>query len=182
MRDEAGPACPRPTARVVYRIVQEGLTNARSHAPGTLCPTVAGKPGRGAYRGPNPLADRPDRRSSPGSGAGMIGLAERVHLVGGRLDTAAPRPAATGSGRRPLAGVSMTRVLIVDDDALVRSALSHDARGRDDVTVVGEAGDGEAVRPWSTRTRPTSCSWTSACRVRRAGRDAALPGPPTPRR
>jgi len=41
--------------------------------------------------------------------------------------------------------VSVTRVLIVDDDALVRSALSMMLAGRDDVTVVGEVGDGDEV-------------------------------------
>ena len=41
--------------------------------------------------------------------------------------------------------MSATRVLIVDDDALVRSALSMMLAGRDDVTVVGEVGDGDEV-------------------------------------
>ena len=40
----------------------------------------------------------------------------------------------------------VTRVLIVDDDALVRSALSMMLAGRDDVTVVGEVGDGDGVQ------------------------------------
>ena len=35
------------------------------------------------------------------------------------------------------------RVLIVDDDALVRSALMLMLGGRADLTIVGEAGDGE---------------------------------------
>ncbi len=38
----------------------------------------------------------------------------------------------------------MTRVLIVDDDPLVRSALTLMLGGQDDVEVVGEAGDGRA--------------------------------------
>jgi len=41
--------------------------------------------------------------------------------------------------------VSATRVLIVDDDALVRSALSMMLAGCDDVIVVGEVGDGDEV-------------------------------------
>jgi len=48
-------------------------------------------------------------------------------------------------GLAPLAGVSAIRVLIVDDDALVRSALSMMLAGRDDVDVVGEVGDGDEV-------------------------------------
>jgi len=41
--------------------------------------------------------------------------------------------------------VSATKVLIVDDDALVRSALSMMLAGREDVAVVGEVGDGDEV-------------------------------------
>ena len=41
--------------------------------------------------------------------------------------------------------MSAIRVLIVDDDALVRSALSMMLAGRDDVDVVGEVGDGDEV-------------------------------------
>ena len=37
------------------------------------------------------------------------------------------------------------RVLIVDDDALVRSALSYLLAGAEGIQVVGEAGDGEAA-------------------------------------
>jgi len=37
------------------------------------------------------------------------------------------------------------RVLIVDDDALVRSALSYMLSGAEGIQVVGEAGDGEAA-------------------------------------
>ena len=41
--------------------------------------------------------------------------------------------------------MSATKVLIVDDDALVRSALSMMLAGREDVAVVGEVGDGDEV-------------------------------------
>ena len=41
--------------------------------------------------------------------------------------------------------MSATTVLIVDDDALVRSALSMMLAGREDVAVVGEVGDGDEV-------------------------------------
>ncbi|WP_327401172.1 histidine kinase [Streptomyces sp. NBC_01288] len=76
-----------------YRFVQEGLTNARKHAPGTpVRITVAGGPGDGlTMELSNPIdsanpAGRGDPRDGvPGSGQGLIGLAERVALAGGRF-------------------------------------------------------------------------------------------------
>jgi DNA-binding NarL/FixJ family response regulator len=47
-----------------------------------------------------------------------------------------------------------TRVLIVDDDPLVRSALALMLGGQDDVAVVGEAGDGRAGVALAGELRP----------------------------
>ncbi|MFC9691261.1 sensor histidine kinase [Kribbella sp. NPDC056951] len=77
---------PPATGRTAYRIVQEGLTNARKHAAGhPVTVTVTGRPGTGlrielTNPGSNgvPLA--------PGSGTGLVGLTERVQLAGGTLD------------------------------------------------------------------------------------------------
>jgi DNA-binding NarL/FixJ family response regulator len=44
-------------------------------------------------------------------------------------------------------GVTPVRVLIVDDDPLVRAGLTIMLGGLDDIRVVGEAGDGTAVMP-----------------------------------
>lgn len=78
---------PAATGRTAYRIVQEGLTNARKHAPGAaVTVTVAGSPGTGLtveVRNPPPPGDVP---KVPGSGQGLIGLTERATLAGGRLD------------------------------------------------------------------------------------------------
>jgi YesN/AraC family two-component response regulator len=49
------------------------------------------------------------------------------------------------------------RVLLVDDDALVRAGLTMMLDGAHGIEVVGQAADGAEVRPRSTRTRPTSC-------------------------
>ena len=48
----------------------------------------------------------------------------------------------------------MTRVLIVDDDPLVRSALALMLGGGPDLEVVGEAGDGREGVALARRTRP----------------------------
>ena len=78
---------PDGTGRTAYRIVQEGLTNARKHAPGaTVRVEVAGAAGDGLsinIRNPWPVAGRP--ASIPGTGSGLIGLAERATLAGGML-------------------------------------------------------------------------------------------------
>jgi signal transduction histidine kinase len=81
-------AASESVGRNAYRIVQEGLTNARKHARGTVVElTVAGAPGRGLeieLRNPLPVGGRDGE--IPGAGTGLIGLAERAELAGGRLE------------------------------------------------------------------------------------------------
>ncbi|MGW8948874.1 sensor histidine kinase [Streptomyces sp. NPDC055709] len=83
----APAAVPAATGRTVYRITQEGLTNARKHAPGAeVTVSVHGGPGQGltiAVR--NPAPDGPVTEV-PGSGQGLIGLTERATLAGGSLE------------------------------------------------------------------------------------------------
>ncbi|MFD9864896.1 sensor histidine kinase [Streptomyces alboflavus] len=77
---------PAAVGRTAYRIAQEGLTNARKHAPGAeVTVAVAGAPGEGltlSVRNPPPPGEVPQ---VPGSGQGLIGLTERAALAGGRL-------------------------------------------------------------------------------------------------
>jgi signal transduction histidine kinase len=80
-------AVPASVGRTAYRIAQEGLTNARKHAPGTeVTVCVTGAPGEGlavTVHNPAPEGDVP---AVPGSGQGLIGLTERATLAGGRLE------------------------------------------------------------------------------------------------
>lgn len=80
-------AVPAAVGRTAYRIAQEGLTNARKHAPGAeVTVSVAGAPGEGltlSVRNPPPPGDVPN---VPGSGQGLIGLTERATLAGGRIE------------------------------------------------------------------------------------------------
>lgn len=77
---------PDAAGRTIFRIVQEGITNARKHAPGALLTIrVSGSPEDGIevlLR--NPVGFGPT--STPGAGLGLIGLTERAELRGGRLD------------------------------------------------------------------------------------------------
>lgn len=85
--DQLAPSPPLPDAagRTVYRIVQEGITNASKHAPAaTLRISIEGSPEAGVgivLR--NALGFGPTR--TPGAGLGLVGLAERAELRGGWL-------------------------------------------------------------------------------------------------
>jgi signal transduction histidine kinase len=84
-RLEAGEVVPEATGRTIYRIVQEGLTNAHKHAPGsTLTIELTGSPDDGidvVLRNPLGFGS-----TTPGSGLGLVGLTERAELRGGRLE------------------------------------------------------------------------------------------------
>jgi len=90
--ERRGDAAPPPAVAVAaYRAVQEGLTNARRHAPGAAVRVVVDvRPGEvrvvvtddGGRSGGDPAL--------AGTGTGLIGLRERVSLLGGSLD-AGPR-------------------------------------------------------------------------------------------
>jgi signal transduction histidine kinase len=89
-----GDGVPAATGRAVYRIVQEGLTNALKHAPGApVQTTIDGAPGDGltvlivSHRALAQFGGA----EIPGAGAGLIGLEERVSLAGGRLEHGADR-------------------------------------------------------------------------------------------
>ncbi|GAB3522312.1 sensor histidine kinase [Phytohabitans suffuscus] len=82
-------AVPVAVGRNAYRIVQEGLTNARKHAYGsTVDVIVAGAAGDGLsveVRNPWPVGV-PAGPEIPGAGTGIVGLTERATLAGGRLE------------------------------------------------------------------------------------------------
>jgi signal transduction histidine kinase len=89
---------PEGVGRHAYRIIQEGLTNARKHAVGApvavrLAGSVADPPTGGCcgtdliIEVTNPVpAGAPVLARIPGAGSGLIGLRERVGLVGGELE------------------------------------------------------------------------------------------------
>ncbi|MFE0627171.1 sensor histidine kinase [Streptomyces sp. NPDC058864] len=87
--DDAVSAAPAASGRTAYRIVQEGLTNARKHAPGTeVTVRLAGGPARGlTVEVSNPVpATSAVVPAIPGAGQGLIGLTERASLAGGDLE------------------------------------------------------------------------------------------------
>jgi signal transduction histidine kinase len=82
-------AVPDTIGRHALRIVQEALTNARKHA--TSAPVelrLEGAPGHGLaieVRNPSPVLATAEP-NIPGTGTGLLGLAERAALSGGRLE------------------------------------------------------------------------------------------------
>ncbi|MFF4989189.1 sensor histidine kinase [Streptosporangium saharense] len=86
--DETDGETPPAVGRTGYRVVQEGLTNARKHAPGQPVEVLLrGSPGsRLTITLTNPLPLPGAAPTSPASGVGLVGLTERVRLAGGRLD------------------------------------------------------------------------------------------------
>jgi signal transduction histidine kinase len=82
-------AVPTGLGRTAYRIVQEGLTNARKHAAGAgVAVRLTGAVGEGLtvdVRNRWPVGTDP-QPAIPGTGTGLVGVAERVNLAGGRLE------------------------------------------------------------------------------------------------
>jgi signal transduction histidine kinase len=82
-----GDELAESVGRNAYRILQECLTNARKHAPNTTVDIViAGRPGASLIllvSNPMPVGSV---HAAPGAGLGLVGLAERAELAGGRLD------------------------------------------------------------------------------------------------
>lgn len=82
-----GPADDGPppaVATAAYRVVQEGLTNARRHAPGAAVRVAVTT--RADEVVVTVADDGPARPESGTPGTGLVGLRERVELLGGTLD------------------------------------------------------------------------------------------------
>lgn len=80
---------PLPVQRTVYRVVQEGLTNARKHAPGSAVDVVVqvslGGGPRIEVEVSNPVAPGISEAELPGAGSGQTGLGERAAHHGGTV-------------------------------------------------------------------------------------------------
>ncbi|MEV6425405.1 histidine kinase [Streptomyces sp. NPDC051662] len=89
------PPLPTPIDLAAYRIIQESLTNALKHAvPGTITVGLNGTERALTVEVRSPFGDRPGPRA-PGSGAGLVGMRERVELLDGDFE-AGPVTAADG--------------------------------------------------------------------------------------
>ncbi|MEE2038998.1 histidine kinase [Nocardiopsis sp. CT-R113] len=125
-REDGRPALPVMVDRAVHRVVQESLTNAARHAPGSAVRVVVGgsadeatvlvadtappgQPGRGAAPRASRADDalRPEGAAAvraPGGGTGLVGLRERVRLVGGVFEAGPDGNGWAVSARIPARG------------------------------------------------------------------------------
>lgn len=164
------------TQRAVYRVVQESLTNAVKHAPAAAVRVGV----RCAADGVHVTVDNdgpPGGRNAglPSSGHGLIGLSERVDLLGGEF-SASPLPDGGFRDRgHPARGAAevraggrcrgadaahrgrgqfMIKVMIVDDNDIVRRGLHTIIDAAEDLRVVADAGGGRSAIEAARRARP----------------------------
>src|SRR5262249_27072002 len=130
-----------------YRVVQEALTNTIKHAQASQA-EVALRFRRDGLD-VEVRDDGVGAGNGDGGGNGLIGMRERVAVYGGAF-TAGSDPGrwVRRPGRVPARGLGMSiRILVADDQPLVRSGFRMVLDGRSDLELVGEAGDGlEALR------------------------------------
>ncbi|MFJ8534754.1 sensor histidine kinase [Streptomyces sp. NPDC093591] len=85
--DAACGTVPAPVELAAYRIVQESLTNALKHAsPGPVGVAVAQRDGCLTVAVTSPFGGDREGPRAPGSGAGLVGMRERVALLGGDFE------------------------------------------------------------------------------------------------
>lgn len=95
-------AMPDQVGRATYRMVQEGLTNARRHAPGALVTvTLTGDQEHGVDVTVNNFLRPGLDPQVDGSGLGLVGLTERAELAGGTLEHVNDRRSFTLHGWLP---------------------------------------------------------------------------------
>ena len=147
-----GATVPPGVDLAAYRIVQEALTNVVRHAQASSAEVVV----RGDRAGLS-VQVRDDGRGGPAAagGHGLVGMRERVALYGGELEAGA----ADGRrlrGPRDLPAERVIRVLVADDQELVRTGLALMIDLEDDLETVAQAADGAAAVDAVTPITPTS--------------------------
>jgi hypothetical protein len=159
--DRAVLALPDSVQLTAFRLVQEALTNIRKHAPGaTAQVSVTVDHGTVVVN----VDDDGDQHPAAAGGFGLHGMRERVALFSGtfeagRAPTAIPRPGDAASRNRSGAD-RMTddiRVVVVDDQGLVRAGFVALLAGEPGIEVVGEAGQGEEAVRLGRRHDPWRC-------------------------
>ena len=146
---------PRAIELSAYRIIQEGLTNALKHAQASHADVTL-------RYGPDELQleIRDDGRGvseNDGLGHGLVGVRERVKIYGGEMSRTGerrrlrPPHAPPARGARPMS----IRVLVADDQSMVRAGFRMLLAGEADIEVVAEASNGLEAVEKAARFHPT---------------------------
>ncbi len=163
--ETSGPVTelPNTTGVVLYRILQEALTNSVRHAPGAKARCrLQVQPTTVTLTVETPLAPpiTPITPTAPvAGGTGLASMRARAEALGGTC-TAGPRRRHL-AGRRGAAaarvrprGDGVIRVLLVDDQDLIRAGLRGLLRSRFGFEIVGECVDGSGVVAAVAETAP----------------------------
>ena len=151
-----GAPLPAAVHLAAYRIIQESLTNVARHA-GRARVTV-----RVTCHDADVYVEIDDDGTAPsggdsatGTGSGITGMRERAAALGGDLVRRVPARRRVPGQRRPSGQVSaMIRVLLADDQSLVRAGFTALLDACDDIEVVGEASDGAGAVDLARKLRP----------------------------
>lgn len=111
---------PAQVGRTVYRVVQEALTNAHKHARGAVIDVEVRRTGAVVTVAVTNAAPVSAEGLLPGSGFGLVGLRERVTVLGGTLH----------AGRTPSGGWSVTAVIPLSPPPGAATPLLRDAVSR----------------------------------------------------
>jgi len=118
---------PESNGRAVYRVIQEALTNVHKHARGAATEVSVDSIGNAVRV--LVINQRPVSAGTmlPGSGAGLIGLRERVDLLGGSI-TSGPTDAG---GWRVAARLPLGPVVLPNPDPDAEPGRGLDITGQD---------------------------------------------------
>ncbi len=143
---------PADVEAVLAWAVREGATNVVRHSGANRCSIrVRAEASRAAVEVEDNGASQ---EAIARSGSGLTGLAERAQGVHGTLEAGAPPRGRLPPAAHGPPGADVIRVLIAEDQAMVRGALVSLLSLEGDIEVVAEVDRGDAVLEAAERTRP----------------------------